>query len=90
MTRVLELIRQVSNVCLRYATPKLFIMWKVCKKGIHVTKRDLFYTDAKLFTNQLQSDDAIEEAAAMIGCTRSSLNGDFDMHEPFSGSDANL
>lgn len=48
---------------------------QVCKRGIHVTKRDLFYTDVKLFTKQNESDECLEEAAAMLGCTRSSLNG---------------
>jgi len=47
---------------------------QVCKQGIHVTKRDLFYTDVKLFQKQTESDDCLEEVAAMLGCTRSSLN----------------
>ena len=39
-----------------------------------VTKRDLFYTDVKLFKQQTESDDVLDDAACMIGCTRSSLN----------------
>jgi hypothetical protein len=34
-------------------------------KGIHVTKRDLFYTDVKLFEKQAASDAVLEE----MGCT---------------------
>ena len=48
---------------------------QICTKGIHVTKRDMFYTDVKLFKKQTESDDVLEEAAAMLGCTRASLNG---------------
>ncbi|KAK9949821.1 hypothetical protein M0R45_005332 [Rubus argutus] len=43
-------------------------------KGIHVTKRDLFYTDVKLFQDQAQSDTILDDVSCMIGCTRSSLN----------------
>ena len=49
---------------------------QICTKGIHVTKRDMFYTDVKLFKVQIESDAVLEEAAAMLGCTRASLNGD--------------
>ena len=55
-------------------TRVLELVRQLCKKGIHVTKRDLFYTDVKLFTKQTDSDECIEEAAAMLGCTRASLN----------------
>jgi meiotic recombination protein SPO11 len=47
----------------------------LCQK-IHVTKRDLYYTDVKLFQNQTDSDIVIEDVAAMLGSTRSSLNGE--------------
>jgi meiotic recombination protein SPO11 len=43
-------------------------------KGIHVTKRDLFYTDVKLFGDQSRSDPVIEDVACLIGCPRSSLH----------------
>jgi meiotic recombination protein SPO11 len=46
----------------------------VVSKGIHVTKRDLFYNDVKLFTKQVESDCVLEDVATMIGCTRTSLN----------------
>ncbi|ERM95711.1 DNA topoisomerase 6 subunit A [Amborella trichopoda] len=43
-------------------------------KQIHVTKRDLFYTDVKLFQDQSQSDSILDDVSCMLGCTRSSLN----------------
>ena len=55
-------------------TRVLQIILELCSKGIHVTKRDLFYTDVKLFKQQTESDDVLDDAACMIGCTRSSLN----------------
>ena len=53
----------------------LSLVYELCLKRIHVTKRDLFYTDAKLFEKQEQSDEIIEDVACMLGCTRTSLNG---------------
>ena len=44
-------------------------------KGIHITKRDLFYTDVKLFEKQNDSDAVLDDVACMLGCTRTSLNG---------------
>ena len=38
----------------------LQLVHEICTKGIHVTKRDLFYTDVKLF----------EARAHVIGCSR--------------------
>uniref|UniRef100_A0A7N0R9C2 DNA topoisomerase 6 subunit A n=1 Tax=Kalanchoe fedtschenkoi TaxID=63787 RepID=A0A7N0R9C2_KALFE len=43
-------------------------------KSIHVTKRDLFYTDVKLFQDQTQSDSVLDDVSCILGCTRSSLN----------------
>lgn len=46
--------------------------------SVHVTRavaKDLFYTDVKLFQKQSESDSVLDDAACMIGCTRSSLNG---------------
>ena len=39
-----------------------------------MTKRDLFYTDVKLFKKQEESDAVLDDAACMIGCPRSCLN----------------
>lgn len=43
-------------------------------KDITATKRDLFYSDVKLFTKQDESDAALEDVACMLGCTRCSLH----------------
>ncbi|GAQ77576.1 Topoisomerase 6 subunit A homolog 3 [Klebsormidium nitens] len=52
----------------------LQLIHQLCNKGIHVTKRDLFYTDVKLFQEQGQSDTILDDVSCMLGCTRSSLN----------------
>jgi hypothetical protein len=46
----------------------------VLMKKIHITKRDLFYTDVKLFVDQSESDGVLDDVATMIGCTRSNLH----------------
>ena len=43
----------------------LQLVHELCLKRIHVTKRDLFYTDVKLFEKQAASDAVLEE----MGCT---------------------
>eukprot|EP01052_Picozoa_sp_SAG31_P012534 SAG31_NODE_735_length_12488_cov_7.086044_8_plen_136_part_00 len=50
------------------------LVHELCRKGIHSTKRDLFYTDVKLFQQQSESDDVLNDVACMVGCTRNSLN----------------
>jgi meiotic recombination protein SPO11 len=50
------------------------LIHELTKKGIHSTKRDLFYSDVKLFEKQTQSDSILEELALMFGCTRHSLS----------------
>lgn len=52
----------------------LGLVWELCVKGIHVTKRDLFYTDVKLFKTQGESDEVLNDVACVIGCTRTSLS----------------
>ncbi|CAA6661797.1 unnamed protein product [Spirodela intermedia] len=52
----------------------LALIHQLCTKNIHVTKRDLFYTDVKLFQDQTQSDAVLDDVSCMLGCTRSSLN----------------
>jgi len=52
----------------------LQLVHELCGKGIHVTKRDLFYTDVKLFEDQGQSDVVLDDLSCMLGCTRSSLH----------------
>jgi meiotic recombination protein SPO11 len=55
-------------------TKILQLVHELCQKRIHVTKRDLFYTDVKLFEDQSHSDAILDDLACMLGCTRSSLN----------------
>ncbi len=52
----------------------LGLVHELCAKNIHVTKRDLFYTDVKLFEDQAHSDAVLDDAACMLGCTRTSLH----------------
>ena len=47
------------------------LLHTVLMKKIHITKRDLFYTDVKLFVDQADSDGVLDDIATMIGCTRS-------------------
>ena len=47
------------------------LLQTVLMKKIHITKRDLFYTDVKLFVDQAESDGVLDDIATMIGCTRS-------------------
>lgn len=55
-------------------TRVLQLVHEVLRKRIHITKRDLFYTDVKLFEKQTESDNVLDDVACMIGCTRTSLN----------------
>jgi len=50
------------------------LVHEVLSKGIHITKRDLFYTDVKLFKEQGDSDAVLDDVACMVGCTRTSLH----------------
>jgi len=50
------------------------LIHSILQKGIHITKRDLFYTDVKLFVDQKQTDAVLDDVAVMLGCTRTSLN----------------
>ena len=52
----------------------LSLVHAVLRRGIHVTKRDLFYTDVKLFEDQSHSDAVLDDVSCMLGCTRSSLH----------------
>jgi meiotic recombination protein SPO11 len=49
-------VRDFNNVrnCRKASitTRVMSLIYEICIKNIHVTKRDLFYTDVKLFTNQ--------------------------------------
>uniref|UniRef100_A0A7S4HJY7 DNA topoisomerase (ATP-hydrolyzing) n=1 Tax=Odontella aurita TaxID=265563 RepID=A0A7S4HJY7_9STRA len=52
----------------------LQLLHSVLMKRIHITKRDLFYTDVKLFVDQQESDVVLDDVACMVGCTRSNLH----------------
>ncbi len=43
-------------------------------KDIHATKREIFYTDVKLFLDQKNSDKSIEDVATMLFATRNSTH----------------
>ncbi|KAG4205024.1 hypothetical protein ERO13_A04G077200v2 [Gossypium hirsutum] len=65
----------ISSVRKTTITAKILsLVHQLCLKNIHVTKRDLFYTDVKLFQDQVQSDAVLDDVSCMLGCTRSSLN----------------
>ena len=49
------------------------LLHEVISRGIHITKRDLFYTDVKLFKEQAETDAVLDDAACISGCTRHSL-----------------
>jgi meiotic recombination protein SPO11 len=55
-------------------TRVLQLLHSVLLKNIHITKRDLFYTDVKLFVDQSDSDGVLDDIATMVGCTRSNLH----------------
>ena len=65
-------VKQVKKVAVM--TRVLELVHQVLMKKIHVTKRDLFYTDVKLFGDQKESDGVIEDCACMLGCMRDCLN----------------
>jgi len=50
------------------------LIHQILLRRIHVTKRDLFYTDVKLFKDQRESDGVLDDISCMVGCTRTSLN----------------
>ena len=51
----------------------LSIVHELLEEGIHTTKRDVFYNDVALFQKQRESDEALEDVAAMLGVERNSL-----------------
>jgi hypothetical protein len=55
-------------------TRVLELVHEVLGKNIHTTKRDLFYTDVKLFQSQDESDAVLDDVACLVGCTRTSLH----------------
>ncbi|MGQ4892519.1 MAG: hypothetical protein ACP6IP_08535 [Candidatus Njordarchaeia archaeon] len=52
----------------------LSIIHELLEENIHATKREVFYNDVVLFKNQKESDEALEDVAAMLGVERNSLH----------------
>jgi len=52
----------------------LEIVNELLKKDIHATKREIYYTDVKLFQEQKNSDKSIEDAATMLYTTRNATH----------------
>lgn len=52
----------------------LDIVHELLEEDIHATKREVFYNDVVLFETQRDSDEALEDAAAMMGVDRWSLH----------------
>jgi len=52
----------------------LEIIHELLLKDLHATKREVFYTDVKLFNEQKISDKSIEDAAIMLYTTRNSTH----------------
>jgi meiotic recombination protein SPO11 len=52
----------------------LEIVEELLSKDIHATKREIYYTDVKLFTEQKNSDKSIEDVATMLYTTRNSTH----------------
>ncbi|TXT59341.1 MAG: Type 2 DNA topoisomerase 6 subunit A [Promethearchaeota archaeon] len=52
----------------------LEIINELLNKDMHATKREIFYSDVKLFKDQKNSDKSIEDAATMLYTTRNSTH----------------
>jgi meiotic recombination protein SPO11 len=52
----------------------LEIVDELLVKDIHATKREIFYTDVKLFADQKNSDKSIEDVATMLYTTRNATH----------------
>ncbi len=52
----------------------LEIVHELLEKNIHATKREVFYNDVRLFEDQRQSDNAIDDIAPLLGTNRESTH----------------
>jgi meiotic recombination protein SPO11 len=52
----------------------LEVINELLNKDMHATKREIFYSDVKLFKDQKNSDKSIEDAATMLYTTRNSTH----------------
>lgn len=56
-----------SGMQVAILTRVLQLVHGVLSRDIHVTKRDLFYTDVKLFKDQKDSDGVLDDISCMLG-----------------------
>ncbi|MCP4761294.1 MAG: hypothetical protein GY870_05900, partial [archaeon] len=49
-------------------------VYELLSKDLHATKREIFYSDVKLFKDQKNSDKSIEDVATMLYTTRNSTH----------------
>jgi meiotic recombination protein SPO11 len=52
----------------------LELVHELLEKDIHATKREIFYNDVKLFEEQNNSDNAIDDVAPLLGTNRESTH----------------
>ncbi|MFX1575552.1 MAG: hypothetical protein ACFFCF_00110 [Promethearchaeota archaeon] len=52
----------------------LEIVHELLEKDIHATKREIFYNDVRLFQEQRQSDNAIDDIGPLLGTNRESTH----------------
>jgi meiotic recombination protein SPO11 len=52
----------------------LEVVHELLVKNLHATKREVFYSDVKLFSDQKNSDKSIEDVATMLYTTRNSTH----------------
>jgi len=52
----------------------LEIVHELLEKDIHATKREIFYNDVRLFEDQRQSDNTIDDIGPMLGTNRESTH----------------
>lgn len=69
-----ELFNVSSSRKTAIMTRVMHMVHEILGKSIHVTKRDLFYSDVKLFKDQKDSDGVLDDVACLAGCTRNSLH----------------
>lgn len=65
-----------SNSLRKYAVMMscLTVCYKLLQKGLHSTKRDIYYSNVAFFQNQHAVDEAIADISCMLGVPRHSLN----------------
>jgi meiotic recombination protein SPO11 len=73
--RIERMFRSLSSVkSVEQLTRLMSVLDDILSRDIHVTKRDLFYTDVNAFETQGTSDNLIDDLSALLSVTRPSLN----------------